>query len=69
MARYLGDEECRTKLKDAPLLVRLLLCVFEIYHKKKKKKALKKIKVLEGKPTIGNFAGSKCYAKIPFGSF
>lgn len=68
MARYLGDWECRTKLRDAPLLVCLLLCVFEIYHKKKKK-ALKKIKVLEGKTTSGNFAGRKCYAKIPFGSF
>lgn len=68
MARYLGDKECRTKLRDEPLLGPLLLCVFEIYHKKKKM-ALKKIKMLKGKTTTGNFVGSKCYAKIPLGSF
>ena len=36
MARYLGDGECRTKLRDKPLLVLLLSYVFEIYHKGKK---------------------------------
>ena len=69
MPRYLGDGECKAKLSDAPPLVPLLLCVFEIYHKKKKNGLKKKIKVLEGKTTIGNFAGSKCYAKIPLRSF
>lgn len=49
MARYLGDWECRTKLRDAPLLVCLLLCVFEIYHKKKKKKGFKKNQSVGGK--------------------
>ena len=68
MPRYLGDGECRVKLSDAPPLVPLLLCAFEIYHKKKKM-ALKKIKMLEGKTTIEKFAGSKCYAKTPLGSF
>ena len=67
MARYLGDGECRTKLRDEPLLVLRLSYVFEIYHEKKKN-GLKKIKVLKGKTTTGNFAGSKCYAKIPLGS-
>ena len=65
MARYLGDGECRTKLRDEPLLVLLLSYVFEIYHKGKK--WLKKSKCWREKQQLGTLQGASVMQKYPLG--